>query len=46
MKVTSSGLDHAPFCRRHRFVDVWGLCVTRLLLVSDAVMACTSRMTK
>lgn len=44
--MTSSGLDHAHFCRHHQFIGVWGLCVELLLLVSDAIMTSASRMTK
>lgn len=44
--MTSSGLDHTPFCRRHQFVGVWGLCVAMLLVISDAIMMRASRMTK
>lgn len=44
-KKTSSGLDHAPFCRHHQLVGVWGLRVAVLLVVSDAIMTGANRMT-
>lgn len=45
-KKTSSGLDHAPFCRHHQLVGVWGLRVAVLLVVSDAIMTGANRTTQ
>lgn len=44
--MTSSGLDCASICSRPQFVRARGLCVAWLLIFSDAVLTCASRMTK